>query len=123
MEFDDIIIKEGETMKTLTFSVPLDLAYRISCGERTIFTPYIGLSAKLHTMAKTKIDVADPWEKDIKINYFDYGMKHFQIGWHAGLGIQVNRFYFNTEFGTDFTPIAEGGSYTPTFSLGAGYTF
>lgn len=123
IELDEIVVKEDANMKTLTFSVPVDLAYRISCGEKAIFTPYVGLSAKLHTMAKTTLDGANPWDNDLEINYFDYGMKHFQMGWHAGLGVQVDRFYFNTEFGTDFTPITEGGSYTPTFSLGVGYTF
>ncbi len=123
--FDEISINADFT--TMSFSVPIDLAYRFGSGDNGVyFTPYIGLNMKLNAMAKAKASASAggaKYEESISLFDDDYGMKHFQIGWHIGAGVDLTHFHIGAQFGTDFMPIIDGGNHTPTFSIGVGYTF
>lgn len=117
-------LKADVKVTTMSFSVPLDIAYQLQCGESTIFTPYLGLNVKLNTLAKMSAKASYGGESGKgSVSLFDNGMKHFQIGWHIGAGVTLSKFYIGAEFGTDFIAIADGGNHTPTFSVGVGYTF
>lgn len=117
-------LKADVKVTTMSFSVPLDIAYQLQCGESTIFTPYIGLNVKLNTLARMSAKASYGGSSDKgSASLFDNGMKHFQIGWHIGAGVTLSKVYLGAEFGTDFIAVADGGNHTPTFSVGIGYTF
>jgi len=124
-EFAGVRLKADLT--TMSFSVPLDLAYRFGSGENGVyFTPYLGLNMKLNAMAKAKATGSYGGSSASEsISLFDdgYDMKHFQIGWHIGAGVDIRHIHIGAQYGTDFMQVMDGGNHTPTFSIGVGYTF
>ncbi|MCM1483851.1 MAG: outer membrane beta-barrel protein [Muribaculaceae bacterium] len=123
--FDGVGVRADVKLTTMSFSVPLDLAFRARLGEgETYFTPYVGLNAKLNALANAKATAkAGGYEASDSESLFDAGMRRFQIGWHVGAGLDLNRFYIGLQYGTDFIAVAEGGNHTPTITVGVGYNF
>lgn len=117
------------TLSTMSFSVPLDISYKLVFGDEgnIAFIPFAGINLKVNALADVKATAKSHREKESEtISLFDegIGMKHFQAGWHIGLGFQINKFYAGADFGTDFIKVADvGGNSTPTFHLGVGFTF
>ncbi|MBP3536046.1 MAG: outer membrane beta-barrel protein [Muribaculaceae bacterium] len=119
-------VKVTGKLKTMSLNVPLDLSYKLVFGESktAAFVPYAGFNLKLNTMGKMTAKASySGVSASESTSLFDAGMKHFQIGWHIGLGLQINKVFVGADFGTDFIKIADGGNHTPTFHIGLGYTF
>ncbi|MDE5714424.1 MAG: PorT family protein [Muribaculaceae bacterium] len=121
-------LKMSGSLTTMSFNVPLDIAYKLVFGENSnvAFIPFAGFNLKLNALAKLSAKASYNGQHESEsISLFDdeIGMKRFQAGWHIGFGFQINKFYAGADFGTDFIKIADYGNHTPTFHLGIGYTF
>lgn len=139
-EDEDITYKVNLT--TMSFSVPVNLAYKLQFSDSFSLTPYLGLNFKLHALATYKPHVSyDGDDDDVQdyideindemesINFFDkddvdkdYRWSRFQVGWHVGVGANFNKFYVGLSYGTDFNTIWKKTS-TGTFKVGLGYNF
>lgn len=119
-------IKVDGKLKTMSFSIPLDISYKIVFGDNSnvAFIPYAGFNLKYNAMGKITAKASHSgMSASESVSMFDEGMKHFQAGWHTGVGFQFSRVYVGADFGTDFVKVADGGNTTPTFHLGLGFTF
>lgn len=121
-------LKISGSLTTMSFNVPLDIAYKLVFGENSnvAFIPFAGFNLKLNALANLSAKASYNGQHESEsISLFDdeIGMKRFQAGWHIGFGFQINKFYAGADFGTDFIKIADYGNHTPTFHLGIGYTF
>lgn len=115
-------------MKNFYLAVPVNLAYRIKAGNNILITPYIGINLKLNfALRSRRIFVPDvivgpdgiPTLKENidtgwKSLYTDdsssaFGEKyHYQVGWHAGIGMECKFLYWGINYGTDFTKPLNG---------------
>lgn len=121
-------LKMTGSLTTMSFSVPLDISYKLVFGENSnvAFIPFAGFNLKLNALAELSAKASYNGQHESEsISLFDdeIGMKRFQAGWHIGFGFQINKFYAVADFGTDFIKIADFGNHTPTFHLGVGYVF
>lgn len=121
-------LKISGSLTTMSFNVPLDIAYKLVFGENSnvAFIPFAGFNLKLNALANLSAKASYNGQHESEsISLFDdeIGMKRFQAGWHIGFGFQINKIYAGADFGTDFIKIADYGNHTPTFHLGIGYTF
>ena len=119
-------VKVDGKLKTMSFSIPLDISYKVVLGDdsNVALIPFAGFNLKLNTMGKVTAKAShNGMSASDSVSLFDEGMKHFQAGWHTGVGFQFNRLYVGADFGTDFVKIVDGGNTTPTFHLGLGYMF
>lgn len=125
--FDDIKLKGNLDVTTMSFSVPLDIAYKVVLGDsRSVaLTPYAGLNAKLNALAdvKAKVSAGGQSASETVSLFDDAGMRRFQLGWHVGVGLSFSRLYVGAQYGTDFISIVEEGNHTPTFNIGVGFNF
>ena len=124
--WDNDFVKADLNLTTMSFSVPLDLAYNIAIGgvSGVSISPYIGLNAKLNALAdvKAKATVGSQSASQTE-SLFDNGMRRFQLGWHIGAGLNIDCLYIGLQYGTDSIAVAEDGNHTPTVSVGVGYNF
>lgn len=123
-------------LSTLSFAVPVNLAYRLQFNDAFSLQPYLGLNFKINALANYKIEEEYEDEDgygdsdDESFNMFDkddvgdddFRWNRFQMGWHIGVGMNYNKFYLGLSYGTDFSQLWKKTT-TGTFKIGVGVNF
>lgn len=127
--FDKAINREAD-VTFINLNVPVNLSYRVPVAPGFYMIPEVGLdfrvqlygNANIHTEINDVIpgvDMSIYPQGTEGINLFSAEemesdrMHRFQMGWHAGLNFEYNRFTFGATYGTDFVKLHKG--------LGAGH--
>jgi hypothetical protein len=111
---------------SINAQVPLNLAYRYPVSDNLAIMPYVGLNAKFGIQLKAEYDGDDTdlYSEDDMGD--DNAFNRFQLGWHIGAGVQINKFYVGLQYGTDFTPAYKNDDAkvnTADFKLSVAYCF
>lgn len=88
----------------ITASVPLNLSYKISLPalNNVSIQPFAGINGKVHCLGQYK-------EDGYKFNYFseddmgDLKFNRCQLGFQAGVGVNISSFYIGYQFSGDCT--------------------
>ncbi len=99
-------------------AVPVNFAYKFNINDNVAIKPYLGLNFKYNVLGRTKYEEDDDddygyYDNDSKSKWEslydkkdmggkDYVWNRFQMGWHIGAELQVNKFFFGLNYGTDF---------------------
>jgi len=91
----------------ISFSVPVNFAYKFGVGESVTLKPYTGINFKLNILGNEKYTETDRHgDKDSEsYNFFDkddWDFHRFQMGWQIGVDVQYKPFIFGLEYGIDF---------------------
>lgn len=101
---DNFLLSQEETRtQLLTFSTPINLAYMHPLSDALMLAPSAGLNAKVNLTAH-----------------------RFQLGWNAGCGIYLHRYYLGLRYTADFTSFMSQGKIkekTQTLDLSIGLRF
>lgn len=136
-EFNLLDVKANTTF--INFNLPVNVSYRVPVADGFYLTPQLGLDFRVQAYGHTKLDVdnislvSPQYEELIAeahdgVNLFsgkDMGsekLRRFQMGWHAGVNFEYNRFNVGLSYGTDFVKLKKnlGASH---FLVSLGYTF
>lgn len=120
-------------------NLPINVSYRVPVADGFYLTPQLGLDFRVQAYGHSKIDVdnislVSPQYDEIiarehdGVNLFsedDMGagkLRRFQMGWHAGVNFEYQRFNLGLSYGTDFVKLHKdlGASH---FLVSLGYTF
>lgn len=118
-------IKYKESMTVMSFSVPLNVSYRVGLANGVTLQPYTGFGLKLNAIGKGSIEVGGQKED---INAFDKddvgdaNWKRFQIGWQIGAGVNVSKVYIGLEYGIDLMSLSSTVK-TSHLGISLGYNF
>ncbi len=113
-----------QRMQNMTFTVPLNINYRIKFSERMYIAPFVGLNMKVNAMLRSRGKYSDNYYKDFGIdkdkaskwhNYLspkdengnettEEPWKVIQFGWQAGVAFTINDLNLGVSYGTDFIP-------------------
>ncbi|MDE6438306.1 MAG: outer membrane beta-barrel protein [Muribaculaceae bacterium] len=136
-EFNLINVKAKSTF--INFNVPINVSYRVPVADGFYLTPQLGLDFRVQAYGHSSLDadnvsLVSPQLDEIiaethdGINLFsdkDMGsekLRRFQMGWHAGVNFEYNRFNLGLSYGTDFVKLHKdlGASH---FLVSLGYSF
>ena len=131
-EYDFVNIDVKSTLVNL--NLPVNVSYRVPVADNFYLTPQLGLDFRVQVFGQSKLDLDSDFPElnrlvsnDSKLNLFskddlgDAHLRRFQMGWHAALNFEYNRFNLGLSYGTDFVKIHKniGGS---NFLVSLGYT-
>ncbi len=91
-----LISQEEINTQLLTFSSPINLAYLYRITDALVLAPSAGLNAKLNLVANNRV-------KGETFDFFDQDAHRFQLGWNAGCGIYLHRYYLGLRYTADIT--------------------
>lgn len=120
------------TGTAISFSVPVNVAYKFNVNPDFSIHPYLGLNFKLNVFSETTTKESYDGDYDDDkhtVNNFDkkdvgkdLKWNRFQLGWHIGVGVNYKAFYAGLSYGTDFMELAKKTN-TSTFKIGVGFNF
>lgn len=96
--WDDLYLINQEEISTqlLSISSPINLAYLYRLTDNLVLVPSAGLNAKLNLVANNRV-------KGETFDLFDQDAHRFQLGWNAGCGIYLHRYYLGLRYTADIT--------------------
>ena len=123
-------IEQDAHVTMINLNVPVNLSYRVPVSDGFYLTPEVGLDLRFqvydHAKIDTDIEAAVP---GMNLGEFHNGstgvnllskdqmgnqhLRWFQLGWHAGLNFEYQRFSLGLSYGTDFVKLHK--------NLGAGH--
>lgn len=126
---DDFDFEVKCTVRKLSLSVPVNIGYRISCGETISIMPYTGIHLKGNLLGKGKYEVSRNGDSEDKsFDLFDKDdvgkdgkWKRLQFGWQIGCQANIGKFIVGLEYGLDFNSLAKKLN-TSDFLLSVGVT-
>lgn len=114
-----------EDFTKMSFSVPVNVAYKVNFGNGMSLLPYAGLNFKINALANVKYtenDEGDKYSETINLLKGDDSANVFQLGWNLGVGFNFHSLYAGLGYGTDFIKFADDIN-SSSFNLTIGYTF
>lgn len=121
--------KVEENITKMSFSVPVNVAYKVNLGNNMSLLPYVGLNFKVNALANAKVtwkydDYLDLESESETVNLLkgEDSANVFQLGWHLGVGFNYSKFYAGLSYGTDFIKFADGIN-SSSFNVTLGYNF
>lgn len=114
-----------EDFTKMSFSVPVNVAYKVNFGNGMSLLPYTGLNFKINALANVKYtenDEGDKYSETINLLKGDDSANVFQLGWNLGVGFNFHSLYAGLGYGTDFIKFADDIN-SSSFNLTIGYTF
>lgn len=114
-----------EDITKMSFSVPVNVAYKVNFGNDMSLLPYLGLNFKINALANAKYteeEDGDKYSETVNLLKGDDSANVFQLGWHVGVGFNFHSLYAGLSYGTDFIKFAEYVN-SSTFNITLGYTF
>ncbi len=125
----------------MSVAVPVNVAYRIACGDGISVVPYTGINFKVNVLGNLKMSydgkyddawdivVDELYDGDDSFSLFDKDYigkdaqwKRFQMGWQIGCGLNYKAFYVGLEYGIDFISLAKKLN-TSHLGINLGYNF
>ncbi len=128
-------------------AVPVNFAYKFNINEKFAIKPYVGLNLKFNLLGRTKTGI-DIYDEELQEYYDEYAddddekwaslyskkdmgdknsvWNRFQMGWHIGADVQINKFYIGLNYGTDFIAAYKYKKFkvnSGTFNIGIGVCF
>lgn len=121
-DYDDY----SEDDHLVSFKVPVSLMYAYNFPNSDVSVmPYAGLNFRFNALGISKLEAG---ESHRYFNLFDKNemndmgidaFKRFQVGWHIGVNLNVNKVMLGVSYGSDFSEIVEGCRIkTTSFTLG-----
>lgn len=114
-----------EDITKMSFSVPVNVAYKVNFGNGMSLQPYAGLNFKINALANAKFtenEDGDEYSETINLLKGDDSANVFQLGWHVGVGFNFHSLYAGLGYGTDFIKFADDIN-SSSFNITLGYTF
>ena len=123
-----------------SLQVPVNFVYKHTFNNGVSVAPYVGVDLKYHISGKLtqKLDAKDEYAEELLedmddskgLDLFDKKdmgdkdnmLKHFQIGWHIGVGLNAKSFFASISYGSDFNEIMKKCKPSTT-SFTVGYNF
>lgn len=115
-DYDWIMLEEK--LRNVSLRVPVNLAYSIRISDNVTLVPFLGLNLRMNVVYKLRDKITSSlpdyrmdtgWLNLLSSSEDNMGSSaltwnRFQVGWQAGFGFNISKFYVGVEGGTDFVP-------------------
>ncbi len=112
--------EDGDKLNAVSIATPVNFGYKLAVDNFTFF-PYIGLNTRINVWGEGKDNYYgenfDLFDKD------EGNCKRFQLGWHIGVGMHIQKFVAGISYGTDFTEFAKDADKLSSLKLSIGFNF
>lgn len=115
-------IESSHKYSLFTLQIPVNFVYKYAFNDNLAIAPFVGIDLKYHIIGKQtlKLEAEDDygdeimerndWDDSYEANLFDKEdmggknstAKRFQIGWHIGVGMDINNCFLSISYGKDF---------------------
>ncbi len=114
-------LRKGYTLDLYSFTIPINLGYKVFSSENISFFPYVGFVWKTHLWGEISDDYND-LNIDLLDNEMGDGINRCQAAWQIGVTMNIKRFNLGVSYADDFMDY-DDFIETTTLRFTAGFNF